>query len=150
MVRRERDGTKDPGCGRILQAFGIPYLFQYLQRADIDMVREVYRTYGLCHYSNEGADEEYRLVFISAVCFYGRSCPSCRQGTFIFYRTYPPYVRMVQDLLHTEKMMISTKCSKCGRSNRISVTAWSWRLPYLNQVSEGRLSSKALQIRHAA
>ena len=33
----------------------IPYLLQYLQRADIDMVREVYRTYGLCHYSNEGA-----------------------------------------------------------------------------------------------
>ena len=87
-------GTKDP-AGRILQAFGIPYLLQYLQRADIDMVREVYRTYGLCHYSNEGAGRGISLAFyLGRYAFYGRAVhPAGKQGNTSFCRTYPPYVR---------------------------------------------------------
>ena len=88
-------GTKDPAAGRILQAFGIPYLLQYLQRADIDMVREVYRTYGLCHYSNEGAGRGISLAFyLGRYAFYGRAVhPAGKQGNTSLCRTYPPYVR---------------------------------------------------------
>ena len=78
-----------------LLAFGIPYLLQYLQRADIDMVREVYRTYGLCHYSNEGAGRGISLAFyLGRYAFYGGAFHSAgKQGDSSVCRTYASYVR---------------------------------------------------------
>ena len=59
------------------------------------MVREVYRTYGLCHYSNEGAGRGISLAFyLGRYAFYGRAVhPAGKQGNTSLCRTYPPYVR---------------------------------------------------------
>ena len=107
------------------------------------MVREVYRTYGLCHYSNEGAGRGISLAFyLGRYAFYGRA-------VHLFAERTRRMFGMVQDLLHTEKDDDFNKVfSRVEKYENISDSMELEIANYLNQVSEGRLSSESkLQIR---
>lgn len=115
------------------------------------MVREVYRTYGLCHYSNEGAGRGISLAFyLGRYAFYGRAVhPAGKQGNTSFAERTRRMFGMVQDLLHTEKDDDFNKVfSRVEKYENISDSMELEIANYLNQVSEGRLSSESkLQIR---
>ena len=70
------------------------------------MVREVYRTYGLCHYSNEGAGRGISAcVFISGgmLSTAELSILQASKEIHLFAERTRRMFGMVQDLLHTEK-----------------------------------------------
>lgn len=114
------------------------------------MVREVYRAYGLRHYSAEGTGPDKKIVrFITAVCLLTVFILQASKEIHLFAERTHRMFGMVRDLLHTEKDDDFNKLfSRIEKYENISDSMELEIANYLNQVSEGRLSSESkLQIR---
>ena len=115
------------------------------------MVREVYRAYGLRHYSAEGTGRGIpSALYYGRYAFYGgASILQASKEIHLFAERTHRMFGMVRDLLHTEKDDDFNKLfSRIEKYENISDSMELEIANYLNQVSEGRLSSESkLQIR---